>query len=402
MLPAAFHHRRYVLFWFGLAFAWAGTQMQLWTLLWHIRDLSTLPLALGAVGFIRLAPTLLFSLFAGVIADQFRRRRVLIVTQSLLLSLALLLALLTLNGLISLWTIYLIIAAQSVVLTFDLPARQSLIPNLVPTEDLPNAFSLQILAFQIGAFAGPTLSGLTIDRFGVIGPYLISLAGFSIMILVLFAIGPVSQTMNLPKRRGFDRGAIMEGIRFTFRHPLILSSMLLDFFVTFLTRADTLMPIFARDVLFVGPIAYGWLSAAQSLGASITSLILSQVKTLKRQGVLLFGAVTCVGLATFVFGSSGLFAVSLSALILVGASDAISSVIRNTIRQVQTPDELRGRMVSVNQIFFMGGPQLGEVRAGLLGQLIGVPLAVASGGVACVIAVGLIALRWPELRRYQG
>jgi len=402
MLPPAFHHRRYVLFWFGLALAWAGTQMQFWTLLWHIRDLSTLPLALGAVGFIRLAPTLLLSLFAGVIADRFRRRRVLIVTQSALLLIALLLAILTLGNQINLWVIYIIIAAQSTVLTFGLPASESLIPNLVPPQDLPNAFSLSILAFQIGAFAGPTFSGLAIDRFGVVGPYLISLLGSGCMLLVLFSIGPVSQKMSLPKRAGFDRDAISEGVRFTFRHPLILSSMLLDFFVTFFTRADTLMPIFARDILFVGPVAYGWLSAAQSLGASIASLILSQVKSLPRQGVFLFVSVTLVGIATIVFGSSGVFALSMAALTLVGASDAVSSVIRNTIRQIQTPDQLRGRMVSVNQIFFMGGPQLGELRAGLLGQWIGVPLAVASGGVACLIAVGLIAARWPELRRYQG
>jgi MFS family permease len=357
---------------------------------------------LGAVGFIRLAPTLLFSLFAGVIADRFRRRHVLIVTQSALLILALILALLTLKGQITLRVIYIIIAAQATALTFDLPARQSLIPNLVPSQDLPNAFSLQILAFQIGAFAGPTFSGLAIDRFGVAGPYLISLLGFGSMLLVLYKIGPVSQKMSLPKRSGVDREAISEGVRFTFHHPLILSSMLLDFFVTFFTRADTLMPIFARDILFVGPVAYGWLSAAQSLGASLASLILSQIKSLPRQGLFLLGAVTCVGLGTIVFGSSGLFAISMAALMLVGASDAVSSVIRNTIRQVQTPDQLRGRMVSVNQIFFMGGPQLGEVRAGLLGSWIGVPLAVASGGVACLVAVGLIAARWPDLRAYSG
>ncbi len=162
------------------------------------------------------------------------------------------------------------------------------------------------------------------------------------------------------------------------------------------------MPIFARDILLVGPVAYGWLSAAQSIGATLASVILSQIHSLRRQGLALLGAVTVVGVGTIVFGASRIFAVSMAALALVGTSDAVSSVIRNTIRQLQTPDQLRGRMVGVNQIFFTGGPQLGEVRAGILGQLLGVPVAVASGGVACLAAVGWIALQWPQLRRYQG
>ena len=306
------------------------------------------------------------------------------VTQAILGITAAILAFLTLGGQIDLGAIYLVIGVQAVIATFDLPARQSLFPNLVPAQDLHNAFSLQILSYQIGALVGPMLSGLAIARLGLPGPYILGTAAYTATLALFLFIGPVSQKRTLSRGRRANGMAIREGLQFTFRHPLILSSMLLDFFVTSLTRADNLMPIFARDILFVGPVAYGWLSAAQSIGATLVSVILSQIRTLRRQGLALLGAVTVVGVGTIIFGMSGVFALSMAALALVGASDAVSSVIRSTIRQLQTPDQLRGRMVGVNQIFFTGGPQLGEVRAGLLGQLLGVPLAVASGGVACL------------------
>jgi MFS family permease len=401
-LPPAFKHRRFTLFWIGLTLAQAGAQMQLWGLLWHIRTLSDQPFALGVVGLIRFTPTLIFSLVAGLAADLANRRLIMLATQAILALTTAMLAFLTLESSVDLMTIYLVIGVQAVIATFELPARQSLFPNLVPARDLQNAFSLQILSYQIGALVGPALSGLAIARLGLSGPYILSTAAVTIMLALLLLVGPVSQKRTLDRGRRANGSAIREGLQFTFRHPLILSSMLLDFFVTALTRADTLMPIFARDILFVGPVAYGWLSAAQSMGASLTSVILSQIQTLRRQGLALLGAVTVVGLGTIVFGASRVFALSMAALALVGASDAVSSVIRNTLRQLQTPDQLRGRMVGVNQIFFSGGPQLGEVRAGALGQLIGVPLAVASGGVACLAAVGWIAYRWPQLRKYEG
>lgn len=162
------------------------------------------------------------------------------------------------------------------------------------------------------------------------------------------------------------------------------------------------MPIFARDILKVGEVEYGWLSAAQSIGAVTAATILSQVATIRKQGPLFLGSVVVFGLATIAFGMSRSLVAALLALILIGAADSVSTIIRNTIRQLQTPDYIRGRMTSVNQIFFMGGPQLGEIEAGVVAQLFGAPFAVVSGGIGCLLAVGWISQRWPLLRRFNG
>ena len=178
--------------------------------------------------------------------------------------------------------------------------------------------------------------------------------------------------------------------------------MLLDFLATLLTRADSLMPYFARDILGLNAAQYGWLSAASAMGASTAALTLTQFRQIKRQGPLLLGSVAMIGVAAIIFGASRSFPLSMAALMLAGASDSISSIIRSAIRQLNTPDKLRGRMTSVNQIFFMGGPYLGDVKNGFLGGLIGVPLAVGLGGVLCIFSVGWVARQWPSLRRYDG
>jgi len=196
--------------------------------------------------------------------------------------------------------------------------------------------------------------------------------------------------------------AIGEGVQFILSQPIILSSMILDFFATFFSSANTLMPIVARDILHVGAVEYGWLSAAQSVGAVTAALAVSQMSAIRRQGPVFLGAVVVFGAATVAFGMAREFLAAFLALMVVGAADAVSTIIRNTIRQLQTPDYIRGRMTSVNQIFFMGGPQLGEVEAGVVAQLFGAPLAIISGGVGCILAVTWIARRWPQLRSYNG
>jgi MFS family permease len=199
-----------------------------------------------------------------------------------------------------------------------------------------------------------------------------------------------------------DWVSIKEGAEFTLHHPLIFPGMLLDFLATTLTRADSLMPYFARDILSLNAIQYGWLSASSATGAVLSGIAMSQVRVLRHQGKTLIGAVGLIGLGAVIFGTSRSFPLSMAALILVGASDSISSIIRSMIRQQHTPDDLRGRMTSVNQIFFTGGPYLGDVKSGFIGGLIGVPLAVALGGVVCIGATGWIAKRWHSLSFYDG
>ncbi len=187
-----------------------------------------------------------------------------------------------------------------------------------------------------------------------------------------------------------------------FNKPIILSTMLMDFVATFFASANTLMPIIARDVLHVGVVQYGWLSAAQSVGAVLAALVVSQLPGLRRQGQLFLGSVLVFGLATIIFGAATSLVLAWSALAVTGAADSVSTIIRNTIRQLQTPDQLRGRMTSVTQIFFQGGPQLGEVEAGVVAQLFGAPFAIISGGIGCIVGMWLIIRKWPFLTTYNG
>jgi MFS family permease len=402
-VPPALKHRQFTLIWGGLIISMIGSQMQLWALFWHISELSRDPIAVSVVGGVRFVAVLCFSLVGGLVADRYNRRLILFTTQSIETSCALALSLLTIFGVIRLWHIYLITAIQASSSAFDLPARQSLVPNLVPREDLPNAFSLQSIAFSAGAIAGPALSGVVIAYWGLAYAYLINAISFLAVIAALIAMGEVVHKQAVA-REGFRAALadIRDGVRFIRSQPLILSSMILDFFATFFASANTLLPYFTQYVLQVGEIAYGWLAAAGSIGAVVVGVVVSQFAQIRRQGQLLLGAVLVFGLATILFGLSRIYAIIFLALVVTGAADSVSTIIRNTIRNLNTPDSLRGRMTGINQIFFMGGPQLGEIEAGAVAQGFGIPFAIISGGVGTILIVTVIAARWPILLRYSG
>ena len=387
--------------WAGLLVSIAGSQMQLAAIHWHIRELTGTPdpLALGGIGLARILPVILFSLFGGAFADTYNRRNILFITQSLMALTALALAALTFIGQIQIWHIYLITAIQAAAIAFDGPARQAIVPNLVSPQDLPNAFSLNSIAFNAGAVVGPALSGVVIATLGQGYTYLFNAISFLAVIFALLAIGDIPQ--DLKKTSGVSLRAMQDGIRFIFTRRIILSTMIMDFFATFFASATTMMPIVARDLLHVGEVGYGFLISAQAIGSVTAGLVVSQIPVIRKQGPVFLASVLVFGLATIAFGLANTFALAMLTLILIGAADAVSTIIRNTIRQLNTPDHLRGRMTSINQIFFQGGPQLGEVEAGLAASAFGVPFAIISGGLGTILAVGLIVLKWPELRQYD-
>ena len=382
--------------------------MQIWSIYWHLRMLTDQPIAVSGVGIARLIPILLFALIGGLFADTFNRRNVMFVTQTFMLLCAFLLGWFTYRGNMSIWTIYIISAISGIAIAFDSPSRQSLITNLVPREDLGSAFGLQSIASNTGAIIGPALSGLVIANLGLQWSYWINAISFLAVIAALIIMGKVEKESapllnnEKPARPKLDISGIPVGIRFILKQPIILSSMLLDFFASFFSSANTLLPFVAQDILHVGAIGYGWLSAAQSVGSVTVAFILAQTSRIRRQGKLLLWGITLFGFATILFGLSHNFALTFGALILIGAGDAVSTVLRNTIRQLQTPDELRGRMISINQIFFAGGPRLGEVEAGLVAQGFGTPISIISGGIGCLISVVVVALKYPQLRNYNG
>ncbi|MPM41707.1 Enterobactin exporter EntS [bioreactor metagenome] len=396
------------MYWAGLLISNTGSQMQVWAIFWHLRVLSDDPIVVSGIGIAKFLPILLFALIGGLVADTFDRRRVVLITQTAMILIATALGLLTYFGHIQLWHMYILVAIQGIAVSFDGPSRQSMVPAIVPREDLPSAFGLQSIAADVGAVVGPALCGLVIATLGLQWIYWINAVSFLAVIIALINMGPIpsprslniNKTMNPFKRLNFAE--IPAGIRFIMGHPIILSSMLLDFFATFFSSANTLMPFIATDVLHTDAIGYGWLSAAQSIGAVAVALFMAQANGVRKQGKLLLWGVGAFGVATAVFGLSRNYALTMLALIVVGAGDAISTVLRNTIRQLQTPDEMRGRMVSINQIFFAGGPQLGEVEAGIVASTLGTPFAIISGGIGCVLAVLFTAFRYPALRNYNG
>lgn len=407
-VPPALKNRRYATYWAGLLISNAGSQMQIWAIFWHLRDLSSDPIVVSGIGVAKFLPILIFSLVSGLVADTFNRRHVALVTQTFLTLVAACLGYLTFLGNIQLWHIYLLVAIQGISVSFDGPARQSMIPNLVAREDLPSAFGLQSIASNVGAVVGPALSGLVIATLGLQWTYWINAVSFLAVIVALIAIGPVENAKSLDRRKNLPPFArlnyseIPAGFKFIFGHPIILSSMILDFFATFFSSANTLLPFIARDVLHVGAIGYGWLSAAQSIGSVGVALVMAQATGVRKQGRLLLFGVGAFGAATLLFGISKNFALTMFALIIVGIGDTVSTILRSTIRQLQTPDEMRGRMVSINQIFFTGGPQLGEVEAGIVASTVSTPFAIVTGGIGCLLATLVVALRWPALRRYNG
>jgi MFS family permease len=402
----ALRHRNFRLLWIGLFVSFAGSMMQNAALLWHVSLLVTPErkgLALGLVGLVRVMPIIVFSLISGVVADAWDRRKLMLFTQAAAAATALTLALLAFNGLSVAWPIYVLAALGSAVGAFDLPARQALLPMLVPRDHLPNAITLNTIMFQTASVAGPALGGLLIATTSVGWAYLANAISFLFVIAALLMMRDVP-ARELPKtgsRDDVSLHAALEGLRFVFSSPLIRSTMLLDFFATFFSSATALLPIFAQDILRVGARGYGWLYAAPAVGAMVTSaLMVPLTDRIEQRGAVLLWAVTGFGLATVVFGISRSFWVTFFCLAMTGATDSVSMIIRNIVRQFETPDRLRGRMIGVNMVFFQGGPQLGELEAGAVANWFGARFSVVSGGIGCLIAVAWVAATTPALRHY--
>jgi MFS family permease len=290
-------------------------------------------------------------------------------------------------------------------MAFNNPARSAMIPNLVPRAHLTNAISLGVTSWQVAAVVGPSVAGLLIgvavtafggDGVGVV--YVIDAISFLAVIGAIWAIRTRTQQSTLGT---ISLQAAFEGLRFVFRNPIMMGTMLLDFFATFFGASMLLMPVFARDVLHVGPEGLGLLLAAPSVGSVLTATAMTAVGPVRRQGVVVLWSVAAYGLAWVVFGLTNNFWLAMLALAGTGASDTVSMVMRQTIRQLTTPDELRGRMTSVNMIFFMGGPQLGEFEGGVVARLFGAPWAALTGGLGVLLVTALVAWRVPSVRDYE-
>ncbi len=424
----ALRHRDFRRLWISQLVSLTGSQMQVVAINWHIYLLTGSPLALGFVGLTRVVPIILFSLWGGVVADRHDRRRLLFLTQSGLALVAPPLPGPPFSRRETVWLIYLLNALSAAAVAFDNPARQSLLPRLVPPEDLPGALSLNLTVFHAAMIVGPALAGLLIAGTGaVFGPgpggaatvtgvgasviglawvYAINAVSFLAVLVTLLTMRASGSPAAGNRPEEHPLAALRAGLRFVFTTPLMVWTMVLDFFATFFSGAMSLLPIFADRILKTGPAGYGLLVSAPGLGALAGSLYLSIAPLPRRQGRVFLWAVAAYGLATIVFGLSRSYLLTFLALAATGLADLVSTVIRQTLRQLITPDELRGRMTSVNMIFFMGGPQLGELEAGLVASAfasvaLGVTVSVVSGGLATVLAALVVAALAPGIRDYD-
>lgn len=399
----ALRHRDFRLLWLGQIVSVTGSQMQLVAINWHVYLLTKSAFALGLVGLFRGAPIIVSSLAGGVVADVVNRKRLMVVTQATMLATAALLALLTATGLNSVWPIYLLTALGAVATAFDIPARQALMPRLVPAKDFANAVSLSMLVFQIGMVVGPALAGIVLSYYSpaaVYGANALSYIAVIIALLLMRTSGVVPRADDDAVPR-VSLGALKEGLRFVWRTPIIVQTMTLDFVATFFASATALLPIFADRILHVGAQGLGVLAAAPAMGAIVAGVAMARLGTLRHQGAIVLGSVAVFGAATVAFGLSRIFWLSLILLALTGAADTVSTILRQTIRQLATPDSLRGRMTSINMMFFMGGPQLGELEAGALAAVVGAQISVVAGGIGCLVAVGIAMFVSKALLNYR-
>jgi len=369
---------------------------------WQVYDIARQSMSireaafrLGLIGLVQFVPLFVLTPISGWTADRLDRRYIARAVVSLELFCALILFLSTWGGFISLPILFGVAALLGVARAFAGPALGALAPNLVPREILPNAIALSSAAWQTGAIAGPAIGGILYDVTPYF-PYGLSAALFAFSVLCLFTIPPIPRT---PLRPGTPLSQMVDGLAYVRRNQLVLGAITLDLCAVLLGGVTAMLPVYARDILHVGPQGLGPLRAAPAFGATLTAIIFS-VRPLKTNvGVKMLTAVVVFGGATAVFGYSTWFPLSLAMLALLGGADMFSVYIRQSLIQLHTPDEMRGRVSAVSTLAISASNELGETRSGFAAALIGPVLATVAGGIAAIFVTLLWAGLFPELRR---
>jgi MFS family permease len=408
---AALRSRDFRLFVSGNFLAVLGLQMQGVAVGWEIYDRTKSTLALGMVGFVQFLPVMVLTLFTGHVADRFDRRRIVIMA---LCAITLAIVGLAWVSLVQahLWLMYGFVFAISVARAFQQPARASLLPQLVPPEHFSNAVAWNTGAFHLASLAGPAIGGFLIDYFDgstVVVFLLDAAATFAFLILLTF----VRARPVVISEQKLSLDELIGGFRFLSDNPIIIGAISLDMFAVLLGGATTLLPVYAKDLLEVGPSGFGWLRAAPAIGAFAMSVLLAHRRPIERAGRALLWSVAGFGVATIMFGFSPAFGdtaillglapsfwIALIMLGLTGAFDNISVVIRHTMVQVLTPDNLRGRVSAINGLFIGASNELGGFESGLVAHLFDPVISVVSGGVGTLVVVAATGMIWPQLRRY--
>jgi MFS family permease len=368
------------------------------TIAWHVFDLSQSAFQLGLVGLVQFVPTLTLTLVGGAVADAYDRRRIMRLAQLPLLACGGTLFLTTAQGAESLPVLFTAVFFVAAAFAFDSPARQALLPTLVPLDTFPRAVTFSSTAQALAFATGPALAGLAIAAGGPQVAYAI----FVVLIAANWiGLGFVRPLRDPGERRAPSWQAVREGLTFVRSQPVVLGCMTLDLFAVIFGGATALLPIYASDILEVGPRGYGVLSASLEIGALGTAVVMMLRRPAARPGRALLIAVGVYGLATVVFGLSRAFPLSVAAYMVVGMADQVSVVMRQTAVQLATPDALRGRVSAVNMIFIASSNQLSAVESGFVAAALGPTFAVVSGGVGCLLVLAWVAWKFPALRHYR-
>ena len=427
---AAFRFGNFSLFTGGNLLSITGRLMLAVAVEWKIYGLTHSATALGLVGLVIALPVVTLSLPAGHLADRFSRKHIILVSQVFSAITSAALAVVSwkhhlipsipllregnraLAGIAAIFErhhpafhfddasiplIYLLLFLGATARTFSWAARSSFFPTLVPRDAFANAVTWNNSIFQIGSVVGPALSGLLVAYVGFAFVYLLDALCAAVFFLLVFPIRRSKQVRAQDEASTWK--SVIAGVRFVLRRKVILATITLDLFAVLLGGATALMPIFADQILHCGPVGLGWMRATPAIGAFATALVVAHLPPMKYAGRTLLWCVTGFGIATILFGLSKVFWLSLGLLFLVGAFDSVSVIIRGSIVQLVTPDEMRGRVSSVNNIFIGTSNEFGALESGLTAALFGPVISVVAGGIGTILVVLGVAWRWPETRK---
>jgi MFS family permease len=392
---AALRYSDYRYFLTGRLAATMGGQMIDVAIGWELYERTNRALALGFVGLVQVVPIILLALPAGHLADRFDRKRIAMLSLLLLITGSLALAAISFT-VAPIPLIYVTLFAIGVALSFHRPAVAALLPQLVPAEKFANAVTWNSVGWQLASVVGPALGGLIIawrHHAGIV--YIIDAA---LMMVFVICLTQIRGRQVVRVRKAVNMKTLLGGVRFVWHTKVILAAITLDLFAVLFGGATTLLPVFAKDILHVGAEGFGWLRAAPSIGAVLVAVLLLGRAPMQRAGRSLLVAVAGFGIATIVFGLSRSFPLSLLMLVLAGGLDMISVVVRQTLVQLRTPDEMRGRVSAVNSVFIDTSNELGGFESGASAALLGPVVSVVGGGIVTVLVVSAVAIAWPELR----
>jgi MFS family permease len=399
MLFSPLRHRDFRLFWTGMLLSSVGSQFTTVAMAWQIYELTNSPLQLGLLGLARGLPQIIMLLFGGLLADAVNRRKLILCNQLVLFSVSASLALATSAGKTTPTTLYLATIALALFGSVEAPARHSIVANLVPREDLAPAMAIYNSQRHVAVIAGPAVAGIVLAIMGPAACYAIDAVSWLTMFVSVFFI-----RARLPDgggRRAVSFESLRVGFTFVLGHAVIFPLLIMDFGANIFGTVRALLPVFARDILAVGPEGLGILYAASAAGSLAGAVGLSFAGRIRRVGVWILAGVTIYGISIILFAASQFFWISVCLLTVSGIGDTISAIMRSTINQLATPDELRGRMSAINSAFTNGGPQLGQFQTGVLATFIGAAMATISGGLVILLIVALLVYRFPHVRDFQ-